>query len=229
MSSIAISAKSGMGKSSSYGQVPELGIEGLNPKETVVVNVSGKDLPFRGWTKNYSGKISENGNYLETSDAKIISDSIKYISDNRKEIKNIVVDDAQYIMAFEFMRRAKESGYNKFTDIGVNISKVAEAARNTRKDLKVYFMWHPEVDSEGQFKMKSVGNMVDNYLTLEGLFTVILYGRVTKGVDNKMKYEFVTNNDGQYPGRSPIGMFKEMYIPNDLGLVSKTIDSYNEG
>lgn len=228
MSSIAVVGKSGTGKSSSYGQFPELGIKGLTPKETVVVNVSGKDLPFRGWKKLYTGKISEGGNYLETSDADLISKAIVHISEKRTEIKNIVIDDAQYIAAFEFMRRAKESGYGKYADIGVNLGKVVEAARLTRKDLKVYFLWHPENDRENGYKMKTVGNMVDNYLTLEGLFTVILYTRVSKGMDSKIKYEFVTNHDGEFPSKSPIGLFKDLYIPNDLGLVSETIDKYNE-
>ncbi len=71
--------------------------------------------------------------------------------------------------------------------------------------------------------------MVDDYLTLEGLFTVVLYSRVTKGNDNRMMYQFVTNNDGQYPAKSPIGMFNELYIPNDLGVVSEIIDNYNNG
>jgi hypothetical protein len=228
MSSIAIVGGSGTGKSSSYGEIPELGIKGLNPKETVIINVAGKDLPFRGWKKQYDGKISEGGNYLESSDAKVVCDSIKYISDNRKEIKSILIDDAQYILAFEFMRRAKEAGYGKFADIGVNTAKITEAARATRSDLKVYFLWHPEPSGDS-FKMKTVGKMVDDYLTLEGLFTVILYTKVEKGTDNKMKYQFVTNNDGQYPAKSPIGLFKELYIPNDLGLVSSTIDEFNNG
>ena len=108
MASIAVVGKSGTGKSTSYGQFPELGIKGLNPKETVVINVSGKDLPFRGWKKLYTGKVSEGGNYFESSDAVQIAKVIDYISSNRKDIKNIVIDDSQYIMAFEFMRRAKE-------------------------------------------------------------------------------------------------------------------------
>jgi hypothetical protein len=226
MAGIAIVGDSGTGKSSSYGIIPEIGMKGLNPKETVVINVCGKDLPFRGWSNHYKGSISDGGNYIETSDAKTISDIIKYVSDNRKDIKNIVVDDSQYIMSFEFMRRAKESGYNKFTDIGVNISKVTESARLTRKDLKVYFLWHPEIVN-GLMKMKTVGAMTDNYLTLEGLFTIILYTTVEKGTDNKMKYSFVTNNDGKYPAKSPVGMFNDLYIQNDLSLVSGLIDQYN--
>ena len=228
MSSISIVGKSGTGKSTSYGSVPEVGVKGLNPKETVIINISGKDLPFKGWKQVYNGKISEGGNYVESSDANVVSNAIKYVSSERPDIKNVVVDDAQYIMAFEFMRRAKESGYGKFADIGVNMNKVIEAASATRKDLKVYFMWHPESDGEGGFKIKTVGKMIDDYLTLEGLFTVILYTKVSKGADNKMLYQFVTNNDGHFPGKSPLGMFKDIYIPNDLGSVSQIIDEYNK-
>lgn len=157
MASIAIVGNSGEGKSTSIGQIPEISSIGLNPKETVVINVAGKDLPFRGWKTAYKGSVKEGGNYLQSSDPEHISQCIKYVSENRPDIKNIVVDDAQYIMAFEFMRRAKESGYAKFSDIGVNIAKVVEAARVSRGDLKVYFLWHPEKDSTGNQKMKTVG------------------------------------------------------------------------
>lgn len=228
MASIAIVGKSGTGKSTSYGNFPDFGIKGLNPKETVIINITGKYLAIKGWKSLYKGKISEGGNYLETSDPNMIEQAIKYISSNRGDIKNIVVDDAQYIMAFEFMRRAKEPGYNKFTDIGVNMSKVIEAARTVRDDLKVFFLWHPEFDRDFGFKMKTVGKMVDDYLTLEGLFTVVLYSTVVMGADNKPHYYFITNNDGIYPAKSPIGMFNELLIPNDLGLVSELIDKYNE-
>lgn len=127
------------------------------------------------------------------------------------------------------MRRAKEAGYNKFADLGVNISKVLESSRTSRKDLKCYFMWHPETDNTGRKKMKTVGKMCDDYLTLEGLFTVVLYTNVSRGADNKIDYNFVTNNDGQNPAKSPVGMFKDLYIPNDLGYVSNSIDAYNNG
>lgn len=227
MSGIAIVGKPGTGKSTSYGEIPELDIMGLNPKETAVINVAGKDLPFRGWKNKYTGKFTEGGNYLESSDADLISKAIRYVNTDRLEIKNIIIDDGQYIMAFEFMRRAKESGYGKFADIGVNMGKIITASKETREDLKVYFFWHPEQDKETGYKFKTVGKMVDDYLTLEGLFTVVLYSKVSKSTDNKPKYEFVTNHDGEYPAKSPIGMFNDIYIPNDLGMVSQQIDKYN--
>ncbi len=229
MASVAIVGKSGSGKSTSYGNIPEIGIKGLDPKDTAICNVAGKDLAFRGWQKVYTGKLSEGGNYLETSDANAIAESIKYISDKRPDVKNYVIDDAQYTLAFEYMRRAKETGYNKFVDIGVNTTKMMMAAKDTRKDLKVYFLWHPEEDKELGSKMKTIGTMVDSYLTLEGLFGTILYTNTSKGNDNRIKYEFVTNYDGKFPAKSPVGMFKDLYIPNDLSIVSELIDNYNLG
>lgn len=227
MASIAIVGKSGTGKSTSYCNFPKYNIKGLNPEETVIINITGKYLPMKGWKKLYKGKISEGGNYLETSDPNIIEQAIKYVSSSRDDIKNIVIDDAQYIMAFEFMRRAKETGYNKFTDIGVNMNKIIEAARTVREELKVFFLWHPEFDRDYGYKMKTVGKMVDDYLTLEGLFTIVLYSTVITGPDNRPQYYFVTNNDGIYPAKSPLGMFNELLIPNDLGKVSEIINIYN--
>jgi len=227
MASIAIVGKTGTGKSTSYGQIPELNIEGLDPIETTVINVSRKDLPFRGWQKKYGGRLSEGGNYFAGDNANDIVKVINYINNNRPEMKNIVIDDGQYIMAFEFMRNANETGYKKFAVLGVNMSKVIEAARTTRPDLKVYFLWHPDQDKDTGYKMKTVGVMIDSYLTLEGLFTVVLYSRVTKNSGTSATYEFVTNNDGEFPAKSPVGMFKELYIPNDLAVVSRAIDDYN--
>lgn len=229
MPGIAIVGKSGTGKSTSYGQIPEIGIKGLDPKETVVVNVANKDLPFRGWKKKYSGKINEKGNLLVSSDADTITKAVQYINNERPDIKNIVIDDAQYEMSFNFMSKANETGYKKFAVIGTSTSKLVTAAKNTRQDLKVYFLWHPETDESGEFKMKTIGKMLDSYITLEGLFSVVLYSRVTKDNSGKPLYQFVTNHDGTYPSKSPVGMFPELHIPNDLGVVSETIDKYNEG
>lgn len=225
---IGIVGQSGTGKSTSYGQIPSLGIKGLDPKETVIINVAGKSLPFKGWKKNYTPFKGKEGNYLQTYDWKLITKAIETVSASRPEIKNIILEDAQYILAFEFMNRAGEGGYKKFADIGVHFNKIRDAATIARDDLKIFALWHPEIDNEGKMKMKTVGKMVDDYLTPEGLFTVILYSKVDME-DKKPKYSFVTNNDGQYPAKSPIGMFEDLEIPNDLGFVADAIDEYENG
>lgn len=227
---IGIVGDSGTGKSTSVFPNPNADILGLNPKETVYINVSSKPLPFRGWKQVYNPEISvkNGGNYIAISNSKIIADAIQYISDNRKDITNVIIDDSQYTMAFELMNRVSETGYNKFTEIGKQFNTLRDVVSKARLDLNVYCLWHPEYDNEGGMKMKTVGKMVDAYLTPEGLFTVVLYTKVSKDLaTNKMQYQFVTNNDGKYPAKSPIGMFEELYIKNDLGIVDKEIRDFN--
>ena len=223
---VAIVGPSGSGKSTSLGSIPQLGIKGLNPSETVIVNVANKPLPFKGWAKNYDRTklISDGGNYIETYSYDKIANIIDFVSAKRPEIKAVVIDDAQYILAFEFMDRAKESGYGKYGDFGVHLHKVLNAGVKSRADLSLFYLWHPE--DTNSYKMKTVGKMIDDYITVEGLFTTALMTKVSKA-DNKIKYEFVTNNDGFIPAKSPIGMFESLYIPNDLGLVLDKIREYD--
>ena len=225
MSAICIAGESGTGKTSSIGKIPEVGIEGLEPKESVYINVASKDLPFRGWKKQYVGKINEGGNYLETSNADTIAKAIQYVGQKRPDVKNIVLDDVQYILAFEFMNRAKEKSYDKFTDLGANMFKIINAAKSVPQN--VFFMWHPEMEENGSYDLKTVGKMVKQYFNPKGLFTILLFSTVVKK-DDKVEYKFVTNNDNEYPAKSPIGMF-DLYIPNDLGYVCKKINEYDNG
>ncbi|MCA9747895.1 MAG: hypothetical protein KC414_02200, partial [Romboutsia sp.] len=117
---------------------------------------------------------------------------------------------AQYSMANEYMARAKEKSYDKFVDIGVNFESWMNAVQNAREDLNCFIIWHPEKDKDGNYKMKTVGNMVDQYLTPEGLMDIILYSASGKAANGNMEYGFVTNNDNVYPARSPIGMFDNL-------------------
>lgn len=212
---IGIVGKSGTGKSTST--------RNLNPTETYYINVSGKSLPFKGWKSKYN---AESKNYLASHDWKTIVNVLKGISDKRKDVKHIILDDAQYLMGFEFMNRASEKSYDKFTDIGVHLNEVINASKGLRDDIKVYMLWHPEIGDDGQYKMKTVGKMIDQYLTLEGLFSILLYTDVD--VDkNGAEYYFVTNHIKNYPAKSPMGMFPEIRIPNDLSQVSNMIDIYN--
>lgn len=225
---IAIVGEPTKGKSTGIFPNSDFGIVGLDPKKTVLLSFSGKQLPFKGANVIYpkGGKLSEGSNHVHVSDVKLLPAMIKYVSDNRPDIENIVLEDAQYSMGMEFMARAKEKGYDKFTDIGVNFTNWMIEAQNSRDNLKVFVIWHPEKDRDGAYKMKTVGNMLDNYLTPEGLMDIILYATCSKGSDSRMVYQYVTNNDGTYPARTPAGMFDDLYIPNDLGVVAKKINEY---
>tara|TARA_B110000503_G_C7036246_1_gene366229 strand:- start:45 stop:740 length:696 start_codon:yes stop_codon:yes gene_type:complete len=227
---IGIVGEPATGKSTSYGQFPTIRIKGLDPKETIIINVTGKPLAFKGWKKLYDPNkaIKDGGNYIASYDWDKITKVIEFIDKNRPEIKNIVLEDAQYVMAFEFMDRANEAGYKKFADIGVHFNKIRQAISSARENLQVFALWHPDIDNEGNMSMKTAGKMIKDYLNPEGLFTVILYSTVTRE-NNTANYKFVTNNDGKFPARSPIGMFEEEYIPNDLGFVREKINEYYNG
>jgi hypothetical protein len=219
---IAVVGQTGTGKSTS--------VETLNPKETVIIGVTNKPLPFRGWKKNYVS--GEGGNYLITSDPAKIVKALDYVDKNRPEIKQIVIDDFQYLMSTEFMNRSDEQGWQKFTDIAKHAWNVITKSRDLRDSLKVFFLCHDEIITENfqpKRKIKTIGKMLDEKITLEGLFTVVLFTDIQKTKENERIYTFITQNDGTTTGKSPKGMFEDLNIPNDLSLVIKKINAYYEG
>lgn len=230
---IAVVGQTGTGKSTS--------VETLNPEETVIIGIIDKPLPFRGWKKNYrSGKwyktepnVRDEGNYLISHDSAIIVKVLKYISDSRPEIKQIVIDDFQYIMSTEFMDRSDEKGWEKFTDIAKHVWNVIQAAKSLRADLKVFVLSHDEIITENfspKRKIKTIGKLLDDKVTLEGLFTIVLFTDVQKNKEqNGLEYTFITQNDGTTTAKSPKGMFETLKIPNDLNAMITKIDAYYEG
>ena len=220
---ILILGESGTGKSTS--------LENLPPKETFIINIKGKSLPFKGWKNNYSllSKDNPNGNYLQTESADAIIKTMQHVSENMKHIKYLIVEDFQYMAASEFMNRASEKGFDKFTSIGKNIYSVADYHNKLREDLIVVYINHLEEFTnemgDRKLKAKTVGKLVDNVVTLEGLFTIVLYTKVKKGKEG-MEYVFETQNNGSNTAKSPKGMFPTMEIPNDLKYVTSMIDEY---
>jgi hypothetical protein len=215
---VGVIGPSGEGKSTS--------IRTLNPEETIIIGVAGKELPFKGASKMYS---LDKKNYVEISTSKEIVDLLKNISEKGKHVKNIVIDDIQYVMGFEFMKRATEIGYTKFSQIGQNMFNILHAARGLRADLKVFCLGHSETVEDGgeivAYQMKTIGKMLTNNINLEGLFTICLYTFAEEG-KNGMEYHFLTNRYKKRPAKSPMGMFDETMIPNDLQFVSDKIEEY---
>ena len=218
---ILILGESGAGKTTS--------MRNLDAKETYVINCIGKPLPFKGWKSNY--KEGKGGNLFKSTDWEQIVKCMHAISDTRKDIKTIIVDDAQYIMSYEFMARAREVGFNKFTEIAQHFFEVMITPERLRDDLTVIYLCHSDdvsVNGSTRTKIKTIGKMLDDKITLEGLFTVVLLAGSYKA-EGAMKYVFLTNSDGTTTAKSPDGMFDTLSIPNDLQLVLNKIKQYEEG
>ena len=194
---VLILGESGSGKSSS--------LRNFEPGEIGVFNVASKPLPFRKKLPTVNG-----------ASYRII---IKGLSDPK--LKAYAIDDSQYLLAFEFFDRAKETGYNKFTDIALNFRNLIQfVIAQTPPDCIVYFLHHTEMNADGTLKAKTIGKMLDEKLTVEGLFSIVLLCRAEKD-----KHYFVTQSEGLSTAKSPMDMFPAE-IDNDLKLVDATIRAY---
>lgn len=140
------------------------------------------------------------------------------------------MDDAIYSMSFLMMRKANEIGFGKFVTLAKDVTNLLTSARKLRNDLKVFYITHSEtIEDNGNIvgqKIKTIGKALDNQIVLEGLFTICLYTHVSEDKDEKAIYQFVTNRFRNYPAKSPMGMFDDTLIPNDLQVVCNTIDRY---
>ena len=192
-----IYGQSGTGKSTS--------LRNFKPEDVCIVNVSGKPLPFKNKHKTFN-----------TDDYMAIDAAIK-----KAPAKSIVIDDSTYLMTGEYMRTAKVTGYQKYTDMALNYYTLVKTAAALPSDKIVYFMGHSDTDANGNEKFKTIGKMLDEKVTLEGMFTIVLKTVVTDG-----KYQFSTRNSGQDTVKTPLGMFNDVLIDNDLAMVDKTIREY---
>lgn len=222
---LAVVGDSGSGKSTS--------LRTLNPKETFIINVASKPLPFKGWRSNYTtwDKDHLDGNFVNTSDVITIGKILTYINVKRPEIKNVIIEDTQYIMSFEAMDRAKEKGFEKFTDIAQKFYSILKAGVMMRDDLNIIALCHSEnvgTPDAPKLKIKTVGKMIDNMITVEGLFTYVLFTDVSRDSDNKVSYSFITHSDGSNTAKTPYGCFDSDLIPNDMQKVLDTIEEFNQ-
>lgn len=211
---IMILGESGTGKSTS--------IENLDSQETFIIQVVDKPLPFRGFKSKYPLRNKENptGNRFISDRADKIIRILDTLNKEQK-IKNVIIDDSQYIMANEFMRRAKEKSYEKFTEIGQNFYALIDKANELREDMNIIFLHHKEISEAGISKAKTIGKLLDDKIGLEGRFSIVLTTEIEDG-----NYYFRTQNNGSDTCKSPKGMFADLRIPNDLDFVIKKIDEY---
>ncbi len=216
---VGIVGATGTGKSTA--------IKHLNPEETYIFNVAKKELPFKGSEKLYN---TEKKNYKEIEDANDISRGLRSVSEKYPHIKNIVIEDSNYIMGFNMVNKATETGFTKFSIMAKDMVDLFRTARQLREDITVFYLTHPEEITDGGdvigYKIKTAGKLIDNQVLLEGLLTVCLYTYVEENKDGTASYSFLTNRYRKYPAKSPDGMFQEIKIPNDLQMVANSLTNY---
>ena len=197
---VLIIGESGTGKSAS--------LRNFAKGEVTYFNVAGKPLPFKG-------------RFLH----EVVTDSYRKIKQGLKDMETdiAVIDDSQYLMVNEFMRRSDARGYDKFTEIAKNFWALVTMIASLPFNKRVYFLSHLDTDDNGRQKVKTIGKLLDEKITVEGLFTVVLKTKVQDG-----KYSFATQNNGNDTVKSPMGLFSANEIPNDLKAVDEAIVKFYE-
>lgn len=225
---IAIVGESGTGKSTS--------LRNLNPETTFIISTTGKPLPFRAWKKKYipikiEGK-NVSGNYYVSSKWDQILKILQIIDKMMPHIKQVIIDDFQYVLSYEFVDRATEAGYTKFSELAQHAMEILRYSEKMREDCKMIFLTHSENVGDNvnpKYVIKTVGKLLSEKVTLEGLFTYIFFTKVSEGDSGRMEYKLITNNDGTCVAKTSFGMFEDLEIDNDLNEIIHVIDAYNEG
>ena len=220
---VMLLGKSGTGKSTS--------IKTLNPKETVVLNILGKRLPFKGSSSSYN-KDNKNMFRLNT-----YSEVISYLEGMNKSalhVKNVIIDDMIYIMRKEYFSRAKENGYGQSTELAMHFQQIVSTCESMREDMNGFFILHSEDIQSDKittgYKVSTIGSLVDNQYNPIEVVPMVLYSAVKFDDKGIATYGFYTHRcvEGsvEIPAKTPDGMFEEDFIPNDLALVVKAMNEY---
>ena len=220
---VMLLGKSGTGKSTS--------VKGLDPKETVVINVLGKRLPFKGSQGLYN---AQSNNLFHRDDYQSIITLLGQIDKSAPHVKNVIIDDMIYVMRKEYFKRAKETGYGKYTELAQHFQQMVSTCEGLRGDLNVFFILHSEdIQSDKTttgYKVSTVGNLVDNQYNPLEVVPMVLYSSVVYDDKGQAKYGFYTHRfkEGtvEIPAKTPDGMFEEDFIENDLGYVVQKMNDY---
>lgn len=234
MARILVLAPAGFGKSTSIGKTDEVKIKGLPPEDTYVISVTSKPLPFKGSQKIYPvttlAKIKD-GRRIISNDAEIITKTLDALV--KSPIHNVVLDDFNYIMQDYYMENALSKGWDAPKIIGAKMGKIFKAMEQYDDGHKnIIVLAHGEAvtnpDGRVYFKLKTTGKMVDEYITPEGKFDIVLLGVSRFDTQEKRVIkEYITNETEVYSSaKSPYGMFDSLAIPNDLGLVVEKVNAY---
>lgn len=220
---VMIMGPSGNGKSSS--------IKTLDPKSTVIFNVLKKKLPFKGSSSMYN---IENKNLFNIDDYATIVNYLQSIDKSATYVKTVVIDDMTYIMRKEYFKTAKQTGFNKFVDIASHFQQIIQTIEGLREDLTVFLMMHcEEVTSDNTivgYKPSTVGKLIDSSYNPIEVVPILLFCKVKYDDKGQPTFGFYTHKSMEgsieIPAKSPIDMFEEDFIPNDLGFVVNTMNEY---
>ena len=220
---VIILGKSGTGKSSS--------IKTLDPKETIVINVLKKRLPFKGSQTLYN---EANKNLFNLDSYEQVISMLQNINTSAPHVKTIILDDVIYVMRKEYFKRAKENGYGKYTELAQHFQQMIQTCENLREDINVFFILHSEdVQSDKTtvgYKVSTIGSLIDNQYNPVEVVPMVLYSAIKYDDKGNATYGFYTHRtmEGtiEIPAKSPADMFDEDFIPNDLGYVIKKMNEY---
>ena len=221
---VMLLGKSGTGKSTS--------IKTLDPNETIIVNVLGKRLPFKGSNSLYS---KEKKNMFRLDDYTHVVKLLEQVN-TISSIKNVVIDDSIYIKRKEYFTRAKETGYGKYTELAQHFQQIVSLCEKMREDINVFLILHSEdITSDNTttgYKVSTIGKLLDTQYNPIEVVPMVLYSSVKYDDKGNATYGFYTHRTKEgsveIPAKTPDGMFEEDFIPNDLGVVVKAMNSYYE-
>ena len=206
---VLLMGASGSGKSTSLRNLPA--------EETAIINITNKPMPFRNKDNK---KIVCLKDFNADSYDELYKQIIKAIQGTKKRI--VVVDDSSYMMSFENFEKATNKGFDKFTTMAKNYYDLIKSAISCDGEKIVYIITHEEIDDVNQlYRPKTIGKMLSNQLVIEGLFSIVLRSLYKNG-----EYIFQTQNDGTSVCKSPMDMFEQKEMPNDLYEVDKLIREY---
>ena len=214
MGIIGIMGESGSGKTTS--------LRNLDPKTTMYFDADKKGLSWKGWRKDFN---AENHNYLANDYANIAKLTLIKVNESKefKHIKTVVIDTLNGIMVADEMRRSKEKGYDKWTDLAACVYDLVDYALGMRKDVTVIFLCHTQTDHDDNgymfTRIKTSGRKLDK-IVLESKFPVVLHAKVIDG-----KHVFETEADFS-TAKTPMGAFEDKYIDNDIVPVLKALEDY---
>jgi hypothetical protein len=200
----------------------------LDPASTLMILPNNKDLPWQGWEQQYN---SEKKNLVRVEKILDVPPIIELAATQRPHIKNILVDDTTHLQNNRMFSDAfiRNKDWGKWNMFGADMYKMMfEKMQSYRDDLNVFFAAHADPKDDGSIGVRTSGKLLDNTIDIPSYFTYVFHSAVTLDADKKPIYYFITNNDGTHLAKTPMGMFDQLHIPNDMAPIVSRIITYSK-